>query len=465
MRTPTLSRAAGTLAAALALVAGAAPAMAGIGYQDAVHDRGYGDAYGVDVWVDAGGEDPTYDTGDVVQLTVRPHRDSYVVVYGVDVDGMAHLIYPYHPHDPHYLRGGRSYVVNAPFLEVGPLEGMVYVQALACAYPLDPYFPDWFYAHGHRTRPYYLGASRSPIVQFGFVTGDPYLAFAELRASILPRGCAPHRVGFRTVYWGVRTHRYYPRYVCNDCHYGGWYDPYRDACRVFDVRVDVWWTDALYPARCQPRFYYWKRANAPHRYRSYKTKWSSKDRWEDGRPDRLIRTFAGKSPRERDHLKDRKDHPSWTRGDHVSDAHDVRGTTKPVRDRDGALDSRGRDDRGTRPDRGDRGDRNVDRGDRGDRGARDVDRGDRDDRDRDAGRGKRDRGARPKRDDSGRDVQPSRDDRPRNVGDRPRNSRGDKPRKSATPPRRDDRKSGDRGRSGRSKSSGRDRSSGGRSRR
>ena len=204
---------------------------------------------------------------------------------------------------------------------------------------------------------------------------------------------------FGTVYYSVRAPRHYPRYLCADCHVGGWYDPYRDHCNVFDVRIDAWWTDALYPRRCQPRFTYWKRSDAPHRYRSYKSTWSTKDRWTDDRGDHLVRNFGGKAPRERDHLVARKDHrPDRPGRTTIKDARPTRSRGERDIDRSRtARDDRTRVKNGR--DRGDRGRQKVDRprSDRGsDRKKRAADKPRRDRSTRDNGKADRSRGDRGK---------------------------------------------------------------------
>lgn len=377
--------------AVLAVGPGVVPAIAGVGYRDAVHEE---TGLEVEVWTDRGA-DAVYDDGERVRLHVRPREDSYVVVYGVDPEGMVELVYPIHDRDPRFLRGGVTYTVDAPFLTVGGMEGLVHVQAVACAYPLEPHLPAFFHHRGVRHRPYRWGTSSGFVARFGWVSGDPYLAMAELRASFLPARCRPRHVGFSTVSWSCRRPVYYPRYVCADCHHGSWYDPYRDQCSVFDIRVDVWWTDHYDPFRCVPRYSYWKKASCPPRYRDYRTKWSSKDRGPYGdRSGDLARNFAGKSDREREHLRDHHE-------DRVRD----RAIKPGVRDRGGPS----RDDVGP--------DRNV--------SDRDRDRGrDRTEADRARDRTKDDRGRDRKKN---ADRPRSRDDGRDRSLDRPRSDRDRKP--------------------------------------
>jgi len=358
MSTPHPIARTGVLLLGLTAALGAGPVAAGVGYRDAVHAE---TGLEVEIWTDRGA-DAVYDDGEEVRLHVRPRDDSYVVVYGVDPEGMVELLYPLHDRDPRFLRGGVTYTVDAPFLTVGGVDGLVHVQAVACAYPIEPHLPAFFHHRGVRHRPYRWGTSSGFVARFGWVSGDPYLAMAELRASFLPARCRPRQVGFATVSWSCRRPVYYPRYVCADCHHGSWYDPYRDHCSVFDIRVDVWWTDHYDPFRCVPRYSYWKKASCPPRYRDYRTKWSSKDRGPYGdRDGSLARNFAGKSDREREHLRDHHEDRTRTRSG-KPDVRDRGGRPRDDGDRGRSVAAKGDRDRGRDRTRAeDAGDRSRDR--------------------------------------------------------------------------------------------------------
>lgn len=230
----------------------------------------------VEVWTDRGREG-VYQNGERVSLRFRAEEDAYVVVYGLDVDGRFHLLYPVAPESPRFVQGGVRYEVYAPFLNVGGTEGIVYVEALACRYPLEPHLPRFFYEPIAEAS--FHGGGVYASAEIGRVTGDPYLALADLRTRIVPYGCASEYVGFASTYYYVHAPHYYPRYVCADCHSGRWYDPYHDRCSVFDVRVDTFWSIGItyHVDHCKPRFYYWKRAHVPVRYKSHKTRWSTQD--------------------------------------------------------------------------------------------------------------------------------------------------------------------------------------------
>ena len=123
------------------------------------------------MWIED--ESDYYDDHDFVEIGFRPSEDSYVVIYGVDTDGMLHLVYPVDDSDRRYFQGGSEYYVESPLLDAGKgLDGVAYVQALACSYPLDPYFPTWFGVdRNHRVRPGAHHRERDLVVRLGVVIG------------------------------------------------------------------------------------------------------------------------------------------------------------------------------------------------------------------------------------------------------------------------------------------------------
>ncbi len=284
--------------------------LAGIGYDAAV--PGEGQEIGVEVWTDRGDEG-VYSDGETVGVHFRTDCDAYVVVYQVNTDGTVDLLQPYGPEDFGRVRGGVAYRVDSPRLRARGADGVAYVQVLACREPLTPHLPGWMRPgyHHRGLPPMHWGWSEEHILrQYGIIVGDPFLGLAGLRAVILPSWRGPGSFGFATVTYCVNRHVYYPRYVCSDCHYGNWFDPYVDICVVFDIRVDPWWRDCYRPGPCHPRYVYWKRSSAPVRYRTLKPRWST----EDGRTN-LVRHFGGRAGRERVQLRDRPSEPTreWSR--------------------------------------------------------------------------------------------------------------------------------------------------------
>src|SRR3989442_3824111 len=88
------------------------------------------------------------------------------------------------------------------------------------------------------------------------------------------------RIATNETYFYIGRRVEYPRYVCADCHYHPFYfDPYVNACSVFEIRVDAAWAHYA-PVRLgtvRPRYIYRVRPQAPTRYRQWKSQWSSLD--------------------------------------------------------------------------------------------------------------------------------------------------------------------------------------------
>jgi hypothetical protein len=284
---------------------------AGVGFRAARHTSDT--QYEVALWTDREG-DALYGDGERARVWFQPEQSAYVVVYGIDVEGDLHLLYPTHRDDPRFCHADVEYEVDHPMLDATGVDGVVYVQAVACAYPLEPYFPNCFRRHQRPSfQPWSYGSGFA--AEFGVVIGDPYLALAEIRGWLVPRGCEPRHLGFATLSYACQSPRFYPRYLCADCHSGSWYDPYDDVCAVFEIRVDSWWNEPVHAYSCQPRYHYWKRACAPPKYRSWKSKWSSKDRRLVDKDATLAAAFAGKTRGDRDYIRTRvEDRPQSIRG-------------------------------------------------------------------------------------------------------------------------------------------------------
>ena len=401
----------------------------------------------MDVWInkDEGG---VYRPGESMRVYFRSTGDGYVLVFNVDTEGYIHLIYPYGPEDPPTVEGGRAYRIPSrsdPYDLVadGP-PGIEYVVAVASPYPFQ-------------NLPWYLSADRTdgdrPDIEeddddtdSGQIQGDPYVGIDRIIRRIVPPG-REDRTNETYFYIGRRVE--YPRYVCADCHYHPFYfDPYVDACSVFEIRVDATWAHYA-PIRfgtVRPRYIYRVRPGAPTRYRQWKQQWSSLDGRATLRtrflPERDIRYRRERAPQARPtrpefrDLRRYREGRIWRGRDEIlrlrENRDHVKGQVPPPpdnRDRGGRgwwqrerrapeeqrqrpeppREERNRGDQGRRDDRGDQGHRD----DRGDQGHRD-DRGDKGNRD--------DRG-----DKGNRDDQKDRDSRDRgDHGDRDRGDRGDR---------------------------------------
>jgi hypothetical protein len=124
-------------------------------------------------------------------------------------------------------RGGRAFVVDDD-------PGIGYLFAVASPRPLD-------FDHIARGDHWDYRA-----IEGGRISGDPYVALADLAARIAPDDDYDYDI---SPYYVERRYEY-PRFVCYDCHayakYDEW-DPYRQACARF--RVVVYEDPRYYPYR------------------------------------------------------------------------------------------------------------------------------------------------------------------------------------------------------------------------
>jgi hypothetical protein len=104
------------------LAAAAAPALAGPGAAD-LRREGLRPQLvpvpvhaGVEVWTDAGEGTPVR-PGEFVDVYVRAERSSYIAVIDIDTRGRARLLYPTHPRDDGFVRGGRLVAIPGPHAE------------------------------------------------------------------------------------------------------------------------------------------------------------------------------------------------------------------------------------------------------------------------------------------------------------------------------------------------------------
>jgi hypothetical protein len=161
-----------------------------------------------------------------------------VAVFRVDTDGRIRVLFPREPWGDTWVRatrelevsgghGGRAFVVDDD-------PGIGYLFAVASPRPFD--FDDitrgdhWDYR----------------AIDGGRISGDPYVALADLAARIAPGAEYDYDV---SPYYVERRYEY-PRFVCYDCHayakYDEW-DPYRRACARF--RVVIYDDPRYYPYR------------------------------------------------------------------------------------------------------------------------------------------------------------------------------------------------------------------------
>ncbi len=217
-----------------------------------------------------------FEPGDEVTLRVKVSRASYVALYDIDTEGRVHLLYPTDPDDEYRLRAGKTY--NFPldgdgaYIASGP-EGVEYIYAIASSRPLWSRLP-WNESGYDVSR-----------ISYRNVEGDPFEWCGRLNEYILNDD--PYGVSDYT-YFYVERRVAYPRYVCSDCHGGGYYAgrvlrPYYDRCSTFDIRISAGWSyrSRSYVHRtCPPLYVYYRRDSCPPRWSSLPRQWSSARRWE-----------------------------------------------------------------------------------------------------------------------------------------------------------------------------------------
>ncbi|MCI0405051.1 MAG: DUF4384 domain-containing protein [candidate division Zixibacteria bacterium] len=99
-----------------------------------------GEPLEIELWADRNNED-TYYEGENITLYFRTNRDAYVLLYNIDAQGNVFLLYPQHPDDPHFVRGGATYELpdrrdDYDLWITGP-PGVEFVQAVASLRPFD----------------------------------------------------------------------------------------------------------------------------------------------------------------------------------------------------------------------------------------------------------------------------------------------------------------------------------------
>jgi hypothetical protein len=190
----------------------------------------------VAVWTNR--KDDPYDRGDAVRVYLRAEQPSHVAVFRVDTDGRIRVLFPLEAWGETLVRASRDLEVaggrSGPTFVVDDDPGIGYLLAVASPRPLN--FGDiargdhWDYR----------------ALEGGRISGDPYVALADLAARITPDDDYDYDI---SPYYVERRYEY-PRFACYDCHayakYDEW-DPYRRACARF--RVVVYEDPRYYPYR------------------------------------------------------------------------------------------------------------------------------------------------------------------------------------------------------------------------
>lgn len=203
----------------------------------------------LELWADPSAGSIVY-PGDRAFLYFRANADCYVTVFSVDTEGRVRLLYP-GIHDGGYVEGRSTYRLPARGaghnLVFGGPPGIEYIYAVASFEPMRHRYPHWMV--GGRL------ADPSPgwwdgecdVWDSGWVVGDPFFRIRRFCEQLVPEPHRPERFATAYLYWHLGRHVAYPRYVCSDCHRGGYVDPYGPACVAVQVRpgdVRPWgWID------------------------------------------------------------------------------------------------------------------------------------------------------------------------------------------------------------------------------
>jgi hypothetical protein len=187
------------------------------------------------VWAD---RDAPYRQGDNARVYLRAEQPAHVAVFRVDTDGRIRVLFPREPWGDTWVRHARELEIGAGqgagSFVVDDDPGIGYLFAVASPRPFE---------FGEIARGDHWDYRA---VEGGRISGDPYVALADLAARIAPGDDYDYDIN--PYYVGRRYE--YPRFACYDCHayakYDDW-DPYRRACARF--RVVIYDDPRYYPYR------------------------------------------------------------------------------------------------------------------------------------------------------------------------------------------------------------------------
>ncbi len=223
----------------------------------------------VEVWHDKD-DDETYSRGEEFSAYFRTNADLYVVVYRIDADGIAEVLWPTSRFDDGFVYGEHAYVIpaqkNGPRLRVSNSKGVEYLQAIASRYPFDlrNLGMDFTFARTDNDERYRYK-----------VAGDPFLAVNDINYAITG---LEEDVDYLVTDWShiyIESKVEYARYTCTQCHTEeDDYHPYVDTCSTVNVYYDYGWHNrwysrfGWYPLYYDPPYYYYD-------YVSYRPYWFS----------------------------------------------------------------------------------------------------------------------------------------------------------------------------------------------
>ncbi len=193
----------------------------------------------VELWADPAAGSVVY-AGDRAYLHFRANADCYVTVFSVDTEGRVRLLYP-GVHDDGFVSGRATYRLptrgsghNLVF--AGP-PGIEYVYAVASFEPMRHRYPHWL-VDGRLVDPdpaWWDG--ECDVWDSGWVVGDPFYRIRRFCEQLVPASHRPERFASAYLFWHLGRRVSYPRYLCSDCHGGGWVDPYGPACSAVQIHA------------------------------------------------------------------------------------------------------------------------------------------------------------------------------------------------------------------------------------
>ncbi len=214
----------------------------------------------IDIWTDVE-EESLMQRGEEFTLSFQTNSDLYVVIYKIDVEGRAEVVWPSSRYSDGFVYGNHAYSIPRPGqpgrLRVGNVKGVEYVEAIASSYPFD------LRALGIDFR--FDSDDRS--LHDYYIDGDPFLAVNDINYAITGLEEDVDYVVTDWLHLYVEEQVEYARYSCNQCHLddSGYstVTPYVDTCTQVQVRVDWGWYNSWYvsfgwyPLYYEPPFYYW----------------------------------------------------------------------------------------------------------------------------------------------------------------------------------------------------------------
>jgi len=242
--------------------------------------------------------------GDRARIFFRANADCYVTVFSVDTEGRVRLLFP-GPREDGWVEGRRTVRLPEPrwghdLVFAGP-PGIEYVYAVASYAPMYDRYPPWL-AEGRVLDPDpYWYEEDGDVWETGWVVGDPYYRMRIFCEHLVPdpRRTDSYSTAYLFFHLGRRVS--HPRYLCSDCHTGGWIDPYGPACPAVLIRHDDircrGWIDFRIILR--PRYTY-------HVHRTWRPRhWQGRD-W-DGPDGRWVWSSADRRPNLRHQFEDARD--------------------------------------------------------------------------------------------------------------------------------------------------------------